>query len=199
VLRYCPVCDGYEHRDKRIGVIGCDVSGAGEALFLRQFSRDVTLLPRRDAELTADECRDLAAAGITTVTEPITAYRPGDDKFAIFVEGQAQPHVFDIVYPALGTRPRNVLASALGLTLTGDGKVEAGSIVQTPVDGLFCAGDLVDGLDQISVAMGHGAVAATRAHNWLRERDGHTVDAVLDVEGAKTLTSEPLPPFGDEQ
>ena len=29
--------------------------------------------------------------------------------------------------------------------------------------GVFAAGDIVDGLDQISVAMGHGAIAATRA------------------------------------
>jgi thioredoxin reductase (NADPH) len=70
VLRYCPVCDGFEHRGKRIGVVGCDVSGAGEALFLRQFSDDVTLLPQRDAELTAAECHDLAAAGVNTVRNP---------------------------------------------------------------------------------------------------------------------------------
>jgi thioredoxin reductase (NADPH) len=41
VLRYCPVCDGYEHRGERIGVVGCDVSGASEALFLRQFSSKI--------------------------------------------------------------------------------------------------------------------------------------------------------------
>ena len=39
LLRYCPVCDGYEHRNQRIGVLGCDVSGAAEALFLRQYLR----------------------------------------------------------------------------------------------------------------------------------------------------------------
>ena len=41
--------------------------------------------------------------------------------------------------------------------------------------GFFGAGDLVQGLDQISVAMGHGALAATRAHNWLREQGRHTL------------------------
>ena len=39
------------------------------------------------------------------------------------------------------------------------------------------AGDVVQGLDQISVAMGQGALAATRAHNWLREQDRHTLQA----------------------
>lgn len=180
VLRYCPVCDGYEHRGKRIGVVGCDVSGAGEALFLRQFSKDVTLLPHRDAELTAAECRDLAAVGIVTVREAIEEYRPGPCEFEIVVEGRHDPYVFDIVYPALGVQPRNALARALGLKLTEEGKVAADAIAGTSIEGLYCAGDLVEGLDQISVAIGHGAIAATRAHNYLRERDGHTVEAVLD-------------------
>jgi len=35
----------------------------------------------------------------------------------------------------------------------------------------------VAGLDQISVAIGQGAMAATRLHNWLREQDGHVMTA----------------------
>lgn len=181
VLRYCPICDGYEHRGKRIGVVGCDVSGAGEALFLRQFSKDVTLLPRHDAELTAAECRDLAAAGVVTVRDAIQEYRPGTHEFEIVVEGRGAPFVFDIVYPALGVRPRNALVRALGLKITEEGRVAADAIRGTSIEGLYCAGDLVDGLAQISVAMGHGAIAATRAHNYLRDRDGETVEAVLDI------------------
>ncbi len=36
---------------------------------------------------------------------------------------------------------------------------------QTSVKGLYAAGDVVRGLDQIVVAMGHAAVAATHIHN----------------------------------
>ncbi len=180
VLRYCPVCDGYEHRGKRIGVVGCDISGAGEALFLRQFSKDVTLLPNSDAELTAAECQDLDTASVKTVVSPIIEYRPGTREFEIFVEGRVEPYVFDVIYPALGVRPRNELVKMLGIDMTDDGNVADSAIQGTNVDGVYCAGDIVEGLDQISVAMGHGAIAATKAHNWLRECDGHTVDAVLD-------------------
>lgn len=44
-------------------------------------------------------------------------------------------------------------------------------------DAVSAAVALVRGLDQISVAMGQGALAATRAHNWLREQDRHTLQA----------------------
>ena len=182
VLRYCPVCDGYEHRGKRIAVVGCDISGAGEALFLRQFSPHVTLLPQHAAELSKSEIADLAAAHVRTEIRRIVSYRPGATDFQIYVDGVDDPYIFDIVYPALGVRPRSMLADRLGLTLTDGAKVAPGSIAGTDIDGLYCAGDLVEGLDQISVAMGHGAVAATKAHNWLRARDGHTVQAVLDID-----------------
>src|SRR5678816_3799018 len=41
-LRYCPICDGYEARDKRIGVLGPLKTAGPKALFLRTYSRDVT-------------------------------------------------------------------------------------------------------------------------------------------------------------
>lgn len=172
VLRYCPVCDGYEHIGHRIAVIGCDGQGAAEALFLRTFSDDITLLPRSHDELSSDERKALAAAGITVVARPVTGYAPCSDRFDIHVEGAGEALSFDVVYPALGCRQRTELAVMLGLSVDENGSTDVRSPFGTPVPGLYCVGDIVDGLDQISVAMGHGAIAATRAHNWLRERPG---------------------------
>ena len=44
LIRYCPICDGYEVTDKKIGVIGSDSHGVAEALFLRSYTADVTLI-----------------------------------------------------------------------------------------------------------------------------------------------------------
>lgn len=179
VLRYCPVCDGFEHKDARIAVLGCDLSGAAEALFLSGYSRDVTLLPRRDVELTDAELGDLERAGISLITESVSRYEPTAHEMVLHFGSNDNPLAFDVLYPALGCRPRSRLAAQLGLPLDKLGKVAATAPFGTDVPGLFCAGDVVNGLDQISVAMGHGAVAATKAHNWLRERDGDTAEAVL--------------------
>lgn len=169
VLRYCPVCDGFEHAGQRIAVLGCDASGAAEALFLRQFSDDVTLVPMDMPELDAQQRRVLAEAGVTVETRPVARLAPGDRRFDIHLEGAGEPQSFGVVYPALGTRQRTELAAMLGIQLDDAGAVDAHAPLGTAVPGLYCAGDIVDGLDQISVAMGHGAVAATRAHNWLRK------------------------------
>ena len=113
VLRYCPVCDGYEHRDQRIGVVGCDVSGAAEALFLRQFSKNVDLLTQSSAELTRDQRRELARTGIQTITDPIDGYELAEIGCSCALQGKSEPLEFDVVYPALGTRPRTALAKML--------------------------------------------------------------------------------------
>lgn len=180
VLRYCPICDGFEHQGERIAVLGCDISGAAEALFLSGYSSDVTLLPRRDVALSAEEQSDLEQAGIHIVHDAVVRFEPTERQMILHMEGGGAPLSFDVLYPALGSRPRSHLAQQLGLETTAAGKAADASPFGTNVPGLYCAGDLVEGLDQISVAMGHGAVAATKAHNWLRACDGDTVQAVLD-------------------
>jgi len=177
VLRYCPICDGFEHIGERIGVIGCDTNGATEALFLRQYSRNITLMPLCHPELSPAQSAELHQTGITVVQGALRSLEPKQNRMDVFLEGHSDALPFDVVYPALGCRPRSELAAALGVQIEKDAPMPADAMKGTEVAGLFAAGDVVEGLDQISVAMGHGAMAATKAHNWLRERDQHTLQA----------------------
>src|SRR5206468_3576735 len=65
LLRYCPVCDAYEAIDRRIAVVGPPAHAASKALFLRGYSRDVTLLATAPAD--ADARSRLTAAGVKIV------------------------------------------------------------------------------------------------------------------------------------
>lgn len=176
-VRYCPICDGYEHRDDRVAVVGCDEQGANEALFLRRYSPDITLVPRAFDELDAQQRDELARAGITTVEHAADHFEPHGNAMHVYVEGRDEPMEFDVVYPALGTRQRTELARSLGVPLNDKGAADARAPYGTAVAGLYCVGDIVDGLDQISVAMGHGAIAATKAHNYLRSIEGGSAGA----------------------
>jgi thioredoxin reductase (NADPH) len=51
-----------------------------------------------------------------------------------------------------------------------DGQLEVDAHQQTSVDGLYAAGDVSVDLNQISVAAGHAAIAATAIHNRLPSR-----------------------------
>ncbi len=79
---------------------------------------------------------------------------------------------FDSVYPALGSDAHTELAGQVGAELSGDtGCILVDDHQRTSVPGLYAAGDVVLGLDQISHAMGEGGVAATTIRNDLaRER-----------------------------
>jgi thioredoxin reductase (NADPH) len=175
VLRYCPICDGYEHRDQRIGVLGCDTNGAAEALFIRGYSDDVTLMPLTHPELSAAQSAELAHAGIKVETGAMEELILRHQGIEVKLEGREAPLAFDVLYPALGCLPRAELAEQLGIELDPEGCLAAGAVRDSGIPGLLAAGDVIAGLDQISVAMGHGAIAATCIHNWLRARDHQTL------------------------
>jgi thioredoxin reductase (NADPH) len=163
LIRYCPVCDGYEVTDKRVGVIGSGGRGVAEAVFLRGFTADITLIaPDRAHELDADDQARLAAFGIEAVDGPCQAVAAHD---ACIVVDTAEGHyTFDSVYPALGSDTHVELALQVGATLK-EGALVVDSHQRTSVPGLYAAGDVVLGLDQISHAMGEGGVAATTIRN----------------------------------
>lgn len=175
-LRYCPICDGYEATGKPVGVLGGSAHGAREALFLREFTDKVTLLAQESCELSLEQRAELAQAGVEVLESPVAEFRPGPEGMEVLLEdGQALR--FSVLYPALGTTPRSELAAQLGLALSEGGCIPTDAGQRLPIEGLYAAGDVVDGLDQISVAVGQGAIAATQAHNWLRECDGRVLRA----------------------
>lgn len=169
LLRYCPVCDGYEVTDKRVGVIGTGDHGAREALFLRGFTREVTLIaPDAKHEIPQKELARLKQAGVTMADGPCDPLRI--DRDSIVVDTPPGPQRFDSVYPALGSRIRSRLAQMLGADMSEDGCLVVDEHQRTSVVGFYAAGDVVKGLDQISNAMGQAGVAATTIRNDLAEK-----------------------------
>ena len=169
LLRYCPICDGYEVTDKRVGVIGKGQHGTKEAIFLRGYTADVTLVsPDADSELDAECIAALDAAGIARVDGPCGGFAIEGDRFAFDTAGGRMD--FDSVYPALGSVIRSKLAVAAGARATAEGCLEVDDHQRTSIPGLFAAGDVVKGLDQISHAMGEAGVAATTIRNMLAEQ-----------------------------
>ena len=164
LIRYCPICDGYEVTDKKVAVIGTGEKGAAEARFLRGYTADLTLVsPDLPHELDEADRAELLQLGITLIDGPIEAIEPGEDSIALVTQGGR--HDFISVYPALGSDTHTQLAEMVGASLAGDACVKVDSHQRTGVPGIYAAGDVVLGLDQISHAMGEGGVAATTIRN----------------------------------
>ena len=173
LVRICPICDGYEAIDKAVAVIGKDDAGVREAAFLRTYSDRVTLIHVGPAEALTKE-DELRRTGVELVRASIDDVRLEGDRVTALAWGGAF-RVFDLVYSALGTSPKAELARSLGAALSEDGRLLVDAHQATSVPGLYAAGDVVRGLNQIAVAGAEAAIAATAIHNALREADSETV------------------------
>jgi thioredoxin reductase (NADPH) len=186
LIRYCPICDGYEVTDKRVGVIGSDSHGVAEALFIRSFTADVTLIaPDKAMKLKPEDQQKLKDAQVECADGPAEAVAISSE--FIVVDTADGHYTFDSVYPALGSDTHTQLAEMVGAPLGKDGCIAVDSHQRAGVPGLYAAGDVVIGLDQISHAMGDGGVAATTIRNdmWSREpRWRQPVEAREEVESS---------------
>nr|WP_314093718.1 NAD(P)/FAD-dependent oxidoreductase [uncultured Shinella sp.] len=164
LLRYCPVCDGFEVSDKPVGVLGTGTKGFNEAKFLRSFTRDLTFVaPDGVHDLAHNERKELEGLGIKVEAGPVVSVEPGADMITVTTATRA--YAFASLYPALGSDIRSGLAAELGARVSGEGCIDVDPHQRTSVPGLYAAGDVVIGLDQISHAMGQAGVAATTIRN----------------------------------
>jgi thioredoxin reductase (NADPH) len=188
LVRICPICDGYEVIGQTLAVIGDGVLGAKEALFLTTYSDRISLVHvGPPAALAEDQRRDLAAAGIEVIETAMDQMQLDNDRLQALVFA-GQPRRFDVIYAALGVTPRFDLAARVETRFDAAGRLFVDDHQQTSVAGLYAAGDLVRGLNQISTASGEAAIAATAMHNLLRERE--RIDPTVHALGPATAAQE---------
>lgn len=157
-LRLCPICDAFEASDRHIGVFGHSSDIGSHARFLRGFSERVSALPY-DGGSGGAEGEAARAAGVRWLgggelefDGTRCRYRGG--------AGAVEP---DTVYSFLGFTT-SVPTGDLELRRTPGGEIVVDRHQQAGMPGLYAIGDIVGGLNQIAVAVGQAAAAATHAH-----------------------------------
>jgi thioredoxin reductase (NADPH) len=163
VLRFCPVCDGYEAADRPVGVLTHGSAGVREAIYLRHFTPDVTVfLSGPDVMLNADDLRLLRDAGVRVCQAHPHAFALCEG--GVMASFGDEQRVFSALYSAFGMNVQSTLAVALGAASDASGYLAVDAHQQTSVPGLYAAGDVASGLNQISVATGGAAIAASAIH-----------------------------------
>jgi len=165
VVRLCAVCDGYEASDERIAVYAPIDIAIGHALFLRTFSSRVSAVRSQPGDAAPELAAAAQAAGVALLPPSVSLHHDGECCVFTFDDGSTQR--FDTVYPVLGCDAQSQLATALGARSDDNGELRVDAHQQTSVDGLYAIGDVVSALNQISVGVGHAAVAASDIHNRL--------------------------------
>jgi thioredoxin reductase (NADPH) len=167
-VRLCPVCDGFDVIDKKIAVATAETNPVGHAIFMRAFSADVTLFERGSPSLLADADRcQLEAAGVRYIESPLKGVTMSAAMKPVLHTEDGEEYGCDVFYPMLGESARSELAASLGAKTAQCQELVVDIHQCTTVPGLYAIGDVVQGLNQIAVAAGQAAVAATRIHNTL--------------------------------
>ena len=179
-LRLCPVCDAFELTGQPIAVVGSDAHAASEALFLAHYSPRITLLTLGAPPLwPAGDQAALTGQGIGVEPCADWALDMGGPGVTLRREGHP-PRQVAAIYSGLGMDARADLAARLGAGRAEDGRLLTDPHQETSVPGLFAAGDVAPGLNQIATAMAQGQIAASRIHALLR---GAPVRPGGDIKG----------------
>ncbi|MFL6605798.1 MAG: NAD(P)/FAD-dependent oxidoreductase [Steroidobacteraceae bacterium] len=180
VMRICPICDAYEATGSAIAVIGEDDHAVREAEFLRTYSDRITLLHLGTLGDAACGQR-LRRRGIEVLETDLDQLLIAEDKLFLSVPGKAA-RSFDVCYAALGCCPQNALATSMGAVLDDSKALVVSNHQQTSIPGLYAAGDVVRGLNQVVVAAAEAAIAATDIHNKLRTAESAHMGANQERE-----------------
>ena len=169
LVRHCPICDAFEVTDQKVALIGYGRCRLNEAQLLCAYTADLTLLTLGyPLDMEHQDMDRLLAIGVKIVEDPVDRLAVADNTIMTWHMRSGATHRFDAIYNALGVRMRSELATELGARCDQDGALVVDAHQQSSLPGLYAAGDVVQGLSQISVAMGQAAIAATAINTSLQ-------------------------------
>jgi len=117
---HCPYCHGWEVRDQAFGVLATTPLSVHQALMVSQWSKDVTFFLHTVAEsdLSDDDLRRLAAAGVKVVPGEVASLRVEDDRLTGVRLADGSVHAREALFVAPRAVPQNGLLEKLGAKFT---------------------------------------------------------------------------------
>ncbi|SIO26617.1 NAD(P)/FAD-dependent oxidoreductase [Agromyces cerinus] len=171
----CPFCDGWEVRDRRIGVLATGPRSLHQVQMLRQWSPSVTFFTN-GAELDGDASAGMLARGIA-VEPRVWASVAADEAGRLSGIRLVDNAVIALDAIFLGPRPvpNDALLTGLGATTApafGDADwVGVDPTGRTSVPGVWAAGNVVNPGASVPIAAGAGSLAGMTINSDLIEEE----------------------------
>ncbi|MFA5698865.1 MAG: FAD-dependent oxidoreductase [Sphaerochaeta sp.] len=180
-VSYCGTCDGPFFRGKRILVVGGGDTALTDAIFLSKLTDHITIAHRKDRFRAQDnlvkqiERNPNVEFLMEHTLEKI--YGDGSKVNEVLLKdlksNREYKREFDAVFIFVGIIPETNLLKGTYDVLTDEGYVITNERMETPVEGLFAAGDVRDTVfRQLITAASDGAVAAHCASTYIDELEG---------------------------
>jgi thioredoxin reductase len=168
---HCPICDGWEHRDRALAVVGSGKSVAKLALELTTWSRDLVVCTNGRRGMSLSDRADLERHGIRVYDAPIVRLEGEGGRLVALHFASGERLERSGMFFTGPQRQRTDLAVKLGCELTRKGAVRTGHYETTEVPGLFVAGDASRLVRLAIVAAAEGALAACAINAELTKED----------------------------
>ena len=168
-VHHCPDCDGYEARDRRIGVIGWGAKAAAMALKLLQWSDDLVVFTHGHPRAWDEETNSkLLAEQIDVKDERIVALEGRDGIIEAAVLATGERVACGALFFNIKTERSCDLAESLGCRCDDPHPdIVVDEHRQTSVEGVYAIGDLAPGAQLVITAAAGGAIAAIAIHESL--------------------------------
>jgi thioredoxin reductase len=180
---HCPYCHGWEVRDQAFGVLATTPMSVHQALMVSQWSKDVTLFLHTvaETELTDDDLRRIAAAGVAVVPGEVAELVVDEDRLTGVRLADGTRHAREALFVAPRAVPQTGLLEQLGAELR-DTPFGAYPVVDetglTTVPGVWAVGNAMGFAEQVVNAASAGYRAGATINGELLMTD---LDAAVRV------------------
>ncbi|MEW6494697.1 MAG: NAD(P)/FAD-dependent oxidoreductase [Cyanobacteriota bacterium] len=170
-LHVCLICDGYEMTDKQCGLFAGNEASIETAFTLSWFTPYITVFTHGLFEVSDAMRSKLQEHGYRLVETPIQKFLGEHHQMTgvELVDGSVIGLETGLI--AMGSHYHNTYLQGLNLEFKGDNLV-TDQMGRTSHPRIFAIGDLKVGLNQVVVAAGDGALAATQIWRDIRRAAG---------------------------
>lgn len=171
-LHVCMVCDGYEMTDKKCGFFAGSEAAIEEMVFnLSWFTPYITIFTHGVFSVSDTLKNKLRKHGYLLIETPIKEFIGQNHQMTgvELVDGEIIELETGLI--SMGSRYHNTYLKGIDLEMKG-GNLDTDKMCRTSHPRIFAIGDLKVGLNQVIIAAGDGALAATAIWREIRRAKG---------------------------
>lgn len=159
-LHVCLICDGYEIADRKCGLFVNTEAAINTAFVLNWFTPYITVFTQGLTEVSAEMRQKLKDYGYPLVETPIRRFLGLNHEMTGVELTDGSTVGLETGLVSMGSHYYSEYLKGLDLQWKGNNLV-TDSMCRTSHSRIFAVGDLKDGLNQVSIAVADGTLAAT--------------------------------------
>ena len=168
---HCPYCDGWEVRNKKIGVYAKNKNGTDLALSLKTWSSHVVLLTDGKRRIKKSDKDKLQKNKIALINFPIKKLKGKNGKLEKIFFTNNETLNCDAIFFVNGYEQQCNLVKELGCKMSDKGVVLTNNMQESNIKGLYVAGDASKDMHFVVVAAAEGAKAGVAINKDLQKED----------------------------